>query len=555
MAKVGTVRLDGGFADELRRCATIPWYFSRRYWKIVAKADREGKSRPVLFDPRPEQVRVREMKYRYRRVYNLKARQLGFSTEEGADKTEKCLFNEYWTHGVVAHSDDAANAIFNKVYVDPYNRLPEAIKKAFPLTRCNDGQMRFKNGSEIIVTSAESSGGFAGRTLTSVHYSEFARYKDPDKIFSDTVVSPNGYEYLETTAEGFNRAYDYWMEENRFFKVFMSWTQCPDYVSNERPRRRDEKVEAYAEKHGLTLEQKWWMYGEIGMGSQRDWNSFNQKYPVTPDVAFVSTGVRMLQKSWERPEVTYGILRKHVPERGRSYVMSTDASSGSAGSDPCAWAVLDVTDPERPKVCSTYYGRLKPREFAALAVEEGKLYGAVMNPLNNGGYDLTVIEYLREVGYPYLCRQKVVGRVAGGGEDSRIGYNTTGGARGLLISALQRFVDQPWFDVWDERLQSEINKFAMIDGKEQASPGGHDDLLMALGGALVAIDQRLTDEQVQMRNRPKTAQEIMDFYIANGRYADSGDTFDDDEESGWSTEENGAELGSVQDALAYATRW
>jgi hypothetical protein len=99
----------------------------------------------------------------------------------------------------------------------------------------------------------------------------------------------------------------------------------------------------------------------------------------------------------------------------------------------------------------------------------------------------------------------------------------------MLVSALARHVDESWFDVWDTRLQSEILKFAVIDGKEQAGTGGHDDMLFALALALVAVDQRLSPDEMLTTRRPQTMQEKIAFFQQTGRFAGADDYFDDDE--------------------------
>lgn len=520
---------------EVGKCRGDYWYWATRYGKIPYKADEDGIVKVEGFRPRREQVQVRDAISRYRQVFILKARQLGITTECGLNRLWWVMMTPYFRHGVLAHTETAAKAIFQVNYVDVYDRLPPLFKKLFPLKRCNDGQMLFAHGGEIVVSSAESPS-FAGRPFGSYHFSEYAKYQNEEKLMRDVMAgaSPNAQVVYETNADGFNHAHKNWYADNGIHKIFLPWTDAAEYVADEAPVVLREDIERYARTYKLGVRQKNFVYKQTMTRYRGVLRSFHQNFPATPELAFISSGDKFFTKNFPHAQATPGYRRHKNAEAGvqRSFVMGVDTASGAENGDFSAFVVLDVTDVERPRIVATYYERVKPNLFAKRVLEEAQFWNAVVVPETNS-YGLSVLEYLIAQGWGKIYRDK--GHDSATGKFSqKLGFWTGKASRELLLNQLSSTVDQEWFDVWDSRLQVEINAFAFNDDdppKAEAGAGHHDDILIALALALIGRGQALTKQERAQTKRPQTFQELRDFYIRNGRPVGPDDVFEDDDMS------------------------
>lgn len=518
---------------ELARCRDDYWHWATVHARIPHKVDEEGRVEVKEFRPRAEQIMVRREIVRHRQVYILKARQLGITTECGLNRLWWTMHTPYFRHGVLAHTQQAAEAIFQVNYVDVYERLPAMFKKVYPLKRCNDGQMLFANGAEIVVSWAESPS-FAGRPFGSYHFSEYAKYRNEEKLMRDIMAGagPNAQIVYETNADGYNHAHAAWYADNGLKKVFLPWTDAAEYVSDRRPDKRVKEIEDYAAEYNLRPEQKFFVYEQVQKRFRGVLRSFHQNFPATPELAFVSSGDKFFRRTYPHARATTGLLRKEgvLPAQHRAYVMGIDTASGAQNGDFSAWVVLDVTDAARPVIVSTFYMKLKPDEFKQKAYEEAQYWGALVVPETNS-YGLGVLEHFIQNGYGRIYRDNyhddAVGRFV-----SKLGFFTTKPTRELLLNQLASTVDQEWFDIWDGRLQAEINGFAFNDDakpKAEAGPGQHDDMLVALALALIGRPQAATPEQRSIAKRPVTTKEKLAFFIRNGRNVNENDVFEDDD--------------------------
>lgn len=520
-------------AAELMKCRDDYWHWVTTYAKIPHKVDEMGRVTVKEFRPRPEQVFVRREIVKHRQVYVLKARQLGITTECALNRLWWTMHTPYFRHGVLAHTQDAAEAIFQVNYVDVYERLPPLFKKVYKLKRCNDGQMLFESGAEIVVSWAASPS-FAGRPFGSYHFSEYAKYKNEEKLMRDVMAGagPNAQVVYETNADGYNHAHAMWYADNGLRKVFLPWTDAAEYVSQNKPTVRRADIEEYADEYKLDAAQKWFVYEQTLRRFGGVLRSFHQNFPATPELAFVSSGDKFFRKSFPHAHVSIGLQRLQGVEPGamRAYVMGVDTASGAQNGDYSAWVVLDCTDKDKPFIVSTFYQRMKPEEFKQAVLEEARFWNAVVVPETNS-YGLGVLEHIIQSGYGKIYRDRYHDAVQGQFV-SKLGFFTSKQTRELLLNQLASVVDAEWFVVWDQRLQAEINGFAFNDDpkpKAEAGPGQHDDILIALALALIGRDQSMSVQERAKTHRPVTMNERRDFYIRNGRNVNENDVFEDDD--------------------------
>lgn len=271
--------------------------------------DKEG--RKVRF--RPNRAQYEFFQSRHGNDLILKARQLGFTTNQMIDDLDECLFSDNYSAGCIAHNDKAAKDIFRNKVKFAYENITENFKAIFseisnglpkPLND-RDGQYLFDNGSSISVST-----GYRGGTLQSLHVSEFGKIckKRPD-IAEEIVtgafqaVSKTGRKTIESTAEGKEGYfYDYCSEAEKRqkqgkepvsvqFKLhFFPWFDEPEYFIDEDVEISERLNNYFTElesKHGIKLsdgQKRFYALKELELGEK-----IKQEYPSTPEEAFSSS--------------------------------------------------------------------------------------------------------------------------------------------------------------------------------------------------------------------------------------------------------------------------
>lgn len=95
-----------------------------------------------------------------------KARQLGFSTEIAIEITDFCVFNKDKSAGIIDYKlEDAKKKLAKIKYA--YDSLPDFLKQRVPLTKDNEDELRWANGSSVVVGVSHRGG-----TLQFLHWSE-----------------------------------------------------------------------------------------------------------------------------------------------------------------------------------------------------------------------------------------------------------------------------------------------------------------------------------------------------------------------------------------------
>lgn len=230
---------------------TDPWWrlTSGMLYRIKGKApaaapDEEDAGLEMPFIPNAMQIKF--LKNLHNRNLILKSRQLGFTTLMSILELDTALFNADHNAVVIAHTEDDAAEIFRDKIVYAYERLPDDLRKAFPLKKRTESQLVFEhNNSSIRVTVSARSG-----TAHILHVSEMGKIaaRFPDKARELTTgslqaVPLNGLCVIESTAEGQSgafyelakRAEAKWRsakaltpQDYRFH--FFAWWENPDYA-------------------------------------------------------------------------------------------------------------------------------------------------------------------------------------------------------------------------------------------------------------------------------------------------------------------------------------
>ncbi|MFO5801273.1 terminase, partial [Klebsiella pneumoniae] len=155
--------------EHLKLLADKDWRLNNLYWIT----DKEGK--PTRFRMTPEQREYFEGIHT--RNIILKARQLGFTTEVCIIQLDAALF-ESAKCALIAHTLNDAKRLFREKVKYAYDKLPAEIKAANPASNDSAGELVFKKGGSLYVSTS-----FRGGTLRYLHVSEFGKIcaKYPDK--------------------------------------------------------------------------------------------------------------------------------------------------------------------------------------------------------------------------------------------------------------------------------------------------------------------------------------------------------------------------------------
>lgn len=275
----------------------------------------------VLFEWNSAQKRYNETKHN--KNVNLKARQLGFTTDACIDALDNALFNSNWDAGIITHNREDSEKIFKNKIKFAYENLPEIIKLSRVPNTDKAGEYRFPNGSSISVST-----GFRGGTLMQLHISEFGKIcaKNPDKA-SEIIagafnsVPIHGQITIESTAEGKVGKFYEICEHARsiqrlgqkltpmdFMFHFYPWHEDPEYRLDPFevviPSEQQNYFEDLEKSHGIKLdaEQKaWYVKKSIEQGED-----MLKEYPSHPDEAFAQSvdgayyGKQMAQAETEK---------------------------------------------------------------------------------------------------------------------------------------------------------------------------------------------------------------------------------------------------------------
>ncbi|MFQ1000192.1 terminase [Gilliamella sp. BG6] len=309
----------------LKKLSNKLWRLNNLYY-ITDKAGKQ-----IRFTMTPEQLEYFEGMHT--RNIILKARQLGFTTEVCIIQLDAALF-ESAKCALIAHTLNDAKRLFREKVKYAYDRLPEEIKQANPASNDAAGELVFKKGGSLYVSTS-----FRGGTLRYLHVSEFGKIcaKFPDKAKEIVTgafeaVATGCFITIESTAEGKSGYfYDYCNTAEKahiqgkplssldwkFF--FFSWWKNPLYAIapvEPIPTRLEEYFSEIKAKHGidLTEQQKAWYHAkEKTLG-----DDMKREYPSIPSEAFEQSiegayYARQFRELYKEKRITVLPDNSHLP--------------------------------------------------------------------------------------------------------------------------------------------------------------------------------------------------------------------------------------------------
>jgi hypothetical protein len=229
------------------------------------------------------------------RIIGLKGRQQGFSTYVGARFYQKTSTHFGQRARVIAHTQDSTDDLFGMV-----KRFHDNNAIAPHKGKSNEKELVFDlldSGYKVATAGSEDIG--RGGTAQLLHGSEVAFWKNLSSHLAgigNIVADLPGTEiFLESTANGQgNGFHQLWLAaeagEVPYRPVFVPWFWQPEYAAEPgkdfalSPEDRE-----YQRTYNLTLSQMAWRAAKISTyEAGYEW-LFDQEYPASPTVAFVST--------------------------------------------------------------------------------------------------------------------------------------------------------------------------------------------------------------------------------------------------------------------------
>jgi len=415
----------------------------------------------------------------------------------------------------------------------------------FKLKSDRKDEIVFEHGGVYRVVSADSKPA-GGPTWWYRHYSEFAKYADPEGIIRiiENGSAAHGRAIYETTAEGVGHAFTTWRGENGWGKVFLPWTLDGQYaLTAEKAIAEGVKnpadliwpeVANYAMKYGLTEDQARWVGARLRSNNYSEgnsaavWRGFHQEMPITADLAFTTAKGRVFTAHYPMAKPKRGYEEYEAPLPYGLYVLGSDAAGGGEDGDYQAFEVQEVSDPEKPRIVASFYDKIENSVFASKVHEALKRYTALfIGERDAWGRD--VISRLVELGWS-LFWVEVFKDSTTGKPSERLGRTPGPSANAELVALSQEFLNGGKLDPSvNQRLCHEMNDFLWAEGtKAEAGAGNHDDMVRADGLCLVGRQQIQRVEEVQLRKRPITLQERVAFQSQTGHTAGVGDHFETD---------------------------
>ncbi len=417
----------------------------------------------------------------------LKARQMGISTWISARFFLKTIAVPGTLSVQVAHTQDAAEAIFGMAHRF-LSLLPEFLREgALKTSKANTRESYFPAlDSGFRVVSAGDPNAGRGLTISNLHCSEVARWTgDARGVLQGLLaaVAPRGEVVLESTPQGAQGCFwEEWQraEETGAVRHFFPWWWESSYVTDAvADASLDEEERGLLATHGLSLEQIGYRRrlkaGFRGLAKQEFAEDAESCFAASGECVFDVEAVdaRLLEVRQPVERRRNGALMVWFPPAaGRRYVVAVDPAGGGAEGD---YAVAQVVDLDAGLQCAELREHLTVLELAEVVAALHREYGEAWVAVERNNHGSGVLAHLASrMPGNRLYRQ--------GGQE---GWLTSSLSRpGMLAGLGVLLVEHPEL-FQSERLLRECRSFVRLpSGRTGAQSGAHDDCVMAMAVAM-----------------------------------------------------------------------
>jgi hypothetical protein len=446
----------------------------------------------------------------YFRGLVLKGRQQGLSTFIGGRLYSKVTQRTGAQAIVVAHVADSTKMLFDMTQ-RYHEQMPKILK---PETKYASRNELFFNklDSRFIVGTAGSKGGLGrGGTMQYAHLSEVAFWpkNSAATLFNGLEQAipalPDTEIWVESTANGTSGLfYDLWKAaergENDFTPIFVPWFWQSEYRRPVKPTfvRTPEEMKIALE-YKLDDEQLMFRREKIALNGIE---LFDQEYPLSPDHAFISSGMSVFMSTHigrerdraEPPIKALGLVGEEFeefpgaplvvwedPVPGTQYYIGADVGMGISTSRKDAdWSVGTILDDQK-RVVARYRARVMPDGFAQVLYHIGHRYNEARIIVENNAHGLlTCTRLYKDMGYTNFYTEEVLDKITDE-YTVRLGFTTSSKSKTMILNSLRGAMRDAEIQINDLDTLDEMRTYiATPDGKFESAPGTHDDTVMAL---------------------------------------------------------------------------
>lgn len=483
-----------------------------------------------------QQLFIREVERQYNtgkpiRIIILKGRQMGLSTA-----TEALLF--VWcflfpgTNALVLSKDrEGSETIFEmaKLMWETWD-----FRALFTTTRKSTRRLSWAETlSNFRVATAKGEHVGRGSTIQCVHGSEVAMWENAEELMpplNEAVpMAPGTIIVLESTAHGVGGFfYDTWMAAERgesdYVPMFFAWWKHPEYQikrHNLTKQMLNQRERTMMEHYDLTLNQLAWRRRKIRTNNWTE-EKFDEEYPVSPDVAFLSTGrnvfplealaecyypagkivaERVIGRTVGRlvnhngrlelfPDRTgeLTVYKTPNPRAKIEYVVGADPARSIDG-DPCCIQVIRRDNLEQVAV---WHGWATHDDFAQQIANLAAWYNDAWINCEMEGGGLGVIGVLQHLGVSKLWRWRMPDRPLHK-RGNVYGWSTNTKSKPWAMGQLINQVYKKSIIIHDPLTYHEMREYINDDYGEMrpASNDGNDDSVMAL---MIAVITHISED-------------------------------------------------------------
>lgn len=436
----------------------------------------------------------------------LKGRKQGVTTFKEILILDRVIFTPNYSGVIVAHTREDVQRLF-RIAKTAFERFPDNLKPHTKYDNVNELYFDEQNSSFYVALQVR------GGSPDHIHFSEASWTQNFEQKLtaSQESLSSTGEITAETTANGigepFQRMYTAAENgDNEWTPLFYGWNWGDQNRMPDDGQEPTEHEKDLIEKYRLDNEQLSWRRRKLRTMVSVD--MFNQEHPISPEVAFISTGgnrfdVEMLKSIMGSlpPTLSKEDISEHdsfkdwqyadhlsiwqLPKPGVRYVMGTDCAEGMQTGD---WSVTCVLDPSTGKQVAELRGQIPIERFTDLSMALGKAYNDALWAIEaDMGYGHTAITRAKTI-YKNLFRRSVSdGASVSERKVKKYGWSTNGHTKPAMITGLDEALYKGFIKVGSKVLISECMTYKEEDGKMNAASGCHDDTIIA---AAIAWEMR-----------------------------------------------------------------
>jgi len=478
---------------EWRRIKRSFRYFAVTYWNIpkpdLDTEDSEGVGDFELYEYQHELV---DMFLNDRRVFVLKARQLGFTTLATAYAFWLCATRAATLAIFVSKTGDDAKEVIHRARTFGVANMPDWLVERSGVNDRATSRITFDNGSRF-ESGAASAQPARGKTARLVILDEWAFARDPEDAWASAMpAAEHGQVIAGSTAYGAGTFFHkQWLEAeaglNEFRAMFLPWHSRPrpdDFLEKQARSMRDpirlareypDTAEDAFRLSAIAVFNAQKLAGHVVSEPDRGIVEMAETAPQwRPFVPSVQPDDRL--RVWE------------YPQAGSWYFIGMDVAGSQHAGDYTSIHVVS----ESGFVAAHWHGWIGAFDGAAVVATLGLWYNrALLIVEAQGGWGDATLESLMRDDYPNVYHE--VRQLQGRAEQTtKAGFSVTPRAKKLLVENFALALAEDAIRIPCEDTINEATIYQILNpdtGSMGAPPGSHDDRITSLMLAVWGLKQ------------------------------------------------------------------